>query len=101
MKLMKIIKILDEDTVIETDVLYCNKYKFGDQIPKGFPVKITLNQEGELEVSADWPEAFNPEYLKEKALRYVIEMIELGETFSTMPDSEEEDGYIILNEVGD
>jgi len=98
---MKLMKILDEDTVVETDVLYCDGYNFGDRILEGLPVSITVNQEGNLQVHAEWPKGLDSEYWEEKALTYITDMAEREEGFSSTPDFEDDDGYILFDEDQD
>lgn len=98
---MKLMKIVDEDVVVETDALYCDGYSFGDQMLEGLPVKITVNQEGNLQISADWPKGLDAEYWNKTALRCVMNMAEREDTFSTTSTFEDDDGYIIFDKAGD
>lgn len=98
---MKLMKIVDESTVVETDALYCDGYSFGDRMLEGLPVEITVNQEGNLQISADWPKGLDAEYWKEKALRYVMDMTKQEDNFSTSPTCEDDNGYILFDKAGD
>lgn len=89
---MKLMRILADDEVEPTDELYLDGYSFGDRMLEGLPVKFTLNQEGKLEATADWPKGMDPEYWSQQAIDFAME----HDCFSTDAELSHDDGFILL-----
>lgn len=89
---MKLMKILDDESVTPVDALYLDGYSFGDRMLEGLSVKFTLNQEGKLEASANWPKGVDANYWSERAIEYAMET----DTLSSEPYTMEDDGFILL-----
>ena len=89
---MKLMRILDDESVEQIDELYLDGYSFGDRMLEGLSVKFTLNQEGKLEATADWPKGMDPEYWSQKAIDFAMEY----DCFSTDADLSNDDGFIFL-----
>lgn len=89
---MKLMRILDDESVEQTDELYLDGYSFGDRMLEGLPVKFTLNQEGKLTASADWPKGMDSAYWEERAVQFAMEQ----DCFSTGSDLSSDDGFILF-----
>jgi hypothetical protein len=88
---MKLMKILDDESVVPTEALYLDGYSFGDRMLEGLSVKFTI-VDGNLVATANWPEWLDANYWKEQAVQYALD----ADTFSSTADNSGDDGFILF-----
>lgn len=88
---MKLMKILEDESVVETDALYLDGYGFGDRMLEGLVVKLTLNKDRRVVANANWPKGLDPDYWQERAISHAMEQ----DTFSTSPMLEDDAGFML------
>jgi hypothetical protein len=93
---MKLMRILDDESVEQVDELYLDGYFIDDQTLEGLSIKLTLNQEGKLIATADWPIGLDPVYWSDKAVDYAMK----SDGLSTDPELIVYDDGFVLFETG-
>ena len=91
---MKLMRILDDESVEQTDELFLDGYSFGDRTLEGLPVKFTLNQENELVATADWPKGTQSTYWSLRAVEFALS----HDCFCTGSDLSDDSGFLLHTE---
>lgn len=90
MKLMAYRLDSDADETYAVDALYLDGYMIGDTILEGLPIKIELDETGDLKITADWPKGLNVAFWTKQAKDYARE----ADMLSTTPELKDDDGFI-------
>jgi hypothetical protein len=88
---MKLMKILDNESVVPVSCLYLNGYSFGDRILEDLVVKLTI-VDGKLTAHADWPKGLDADYWAERAVEFAMDM----DVFSSTKALDNDDGFILF-----
>jgi len=88
---MKLMKIIDDETFVETDQLWIDGYDVGDRLLEGLPIKITLSDDKQsLQVTAEWPNGIDVGYWTEMTLSHIKD----ADCFSLTAELADDAGFI-------
>lgn len=85
----------NDEEIAEVEALYFDGYLIGERRLEGLPIKVQINHlADEIVISANWPKGVDGAYWATIAKEFVME----HDCFSTTPELDNDDGFILFEE---
>lgn len=85
----------DDDHLEAVDALYFDGYHIGERLLEGLPIKVTLDDAGGLQCTADWPKGLEKAHWSARAAEFAAEY----DCFSVDEHLLDDDGVIMVDEA--